>query len=208
MKRLLAILLALLLVIPVLGEEDLLISHAMELARELDEIASDSESVRQRTDDEAVLAVINKFAKGDHTKPVQIIQVDLSDMLPENDPFFAQFGFNSEEDIAAIRGLSAFYFPLTIASYYGEVQKSASNLLMIQNTYPELAVSEIGMYILLYKAAAPVAVVWSPEEEGAHLTARSLPDADDLLNGFKVPLTVVYESTQNMDETDERSIAQ
>lgn len=207
MKRLLTILLALLLAIPVLGEEDLLISHAIELGRALDELANDTAYVQQKTDDEAVLALIQTFADGNHDMPAQIIQVDLSDMLPEDAPFFAEFGITDEEIKRSWRIYGASTLLHSINRFYGDAQENASNVLRINRAELKLAVGSIGMYVLLYDDAAPVGFVWWPEEEGAHLRAEVLP-AKNILDGFKVPLTVVYESTQNMDETDERSIAQ
>lgn len=91
MKRLMTLLLALLLMISgALAEEEALISVVIGLGIALDELASDTAYVQRKTDDENVLVLIQEFADGNHDMPMQIVQVDLSQMLPDDDPFFAE----------------------------------------------------------------------------------------------------------------------
>lgn len=205
MKRLTALLLALLLMISgALAEEEALISVAIELGIALDELASDTAYVQLKTDDESVLVLIQEFANGNHDMPMQIIQVDLSQMLLDEDPFFVEFGITDEEVKRGWRIYRACSLLHHINRFYGETQNKGANILWTIEAKPELTVSDIGMYVLLYDDAAPVGVVWWPEDEGAHFKAEMLP-AKNILDGFMVPLTVVFDSNQDMDE---RSIAQ
>ena len=197
MKRVLTFLLAAFLLLPSSFAEDEgeLLWYAIELGKELDELAHDTAYMQQKTDDVAVLAFIRAFAEGDHDEPVQIIQVDLSDVLPDDDPFFEEFGITDAEVKRGWRIYTAFSLLHEINQFYGEAQEAASNVLQMDRSNIELTVADIGMYVLMYDDAAPVGVVCWQGAEGASFKAKALPDRN-ILDGFKLPLTVVYRRTE------------
>ena len=183
MKRFLAALLALTLLLPTalaaeMDESIVLITKAEELAVQLDALAESTEYSALFTSSEAVVAAVQAWGAGDHDAPVSVLMADLTSM---ESAVLAMLG----EDVpdAAARLMRQRLGSILVQNAQnagGVITSAAGSIARTTATFAALTENDAGLFILVYEDAAPVAVSWYAENGAVSMTATFLPDSYDL----------------------------
>lgn len=199
MKRLLMMLLAMILMIPVaLAEgENTLLRHAVELGWELDKLAEDEDHIAKYAVDEAVHELIRQLAAGDRTTPSKVLALDFSIVNDMISPDIADLPELAQRSVMKqVPGL----LMSSMANAYGVRTAAAFAVVRASDVFAASDVAGQGLWLLNYEDASPVAVAWYAENGAVAMEAAILmPDAEEVFGDIETMTYVVAAARPELD---------
>lgn len=174
MKKVMLILLSLLLALPTAhaeGENNLL-RHAVELGRELDALAEDEERIRLYTTGAEVLSMVRAYGAGSHEEPCEVRAVVLDEILALMSEEMAELPDSGKRQV---QNMLPGVLKQGYINGFGVNAVVASTILNASVTFSDDQARGMGLWILLYEDAAPIAVSWYAENGAVRMEAAFLP---------------------------------
>lgn len=175
MKRVLAVFLMLMMLIPAAHAEDPKLPHVIEIAHRIDRLAENEDFLIAYDYSYADEEVYERVSGGDHTHPARIFHVG-SDVLI--DALYAGVDASQRPDFTRPELLRNLISPIA-DMLWGVRESSELSLLTLFARYKVFACEGQtggGVYILLYEEATPVLVTWYAQEGAVCASAVFMPD--------------------------------
>ncbi len=155
--------------------DDPVIANIVEIAHRIDQLAESEMYMRYLSMDEAVWEMAEKISAGDHTQPVRAYHLSGQELIAalyagapaEQIPDFTRFELARDlvDELPSILWGTREDLEINLLNHFARYK-----------IFPREGASGCGLFVLLYREAAPVVIPWVAENGVMKLSAFFMPD--------------------------------